>query len=373
MPYFNKKKKGKKKWIAGVKRIIRGQENRREHTCMTKGEALTWEAEMRSLSDEEFLGQKINTEYCLLNLSNDYLDFAMKFVPEVQKEKKRVFQLFFQSVDPLMTVQRFSDRPKLSLDFTAKCFNDLGGNVTNNKVVKNMKSSWNWGKKFIPGFPNINPFDLIEKYPETRKPRYVPSLEDFYTMLEGDYNDPPSEQDKLMLLTYLYTGARRSEVFRLRISSDVDFATGTIRLTHRKSGGRGWEQAALPMLDDLYDLLLAHVQTCKTDYLFTDPETNKPYTSRQHAMKKWCTRAGVKPFGWHSIRHLTATVLAQKNVPMEQIQQTLRHHNLSTTEKYIGRYGVLKEHLAVLSNPKVRQEVRQRNINNNTTLKVVTK
>jgi hypothetical protein len=340
---------------------------------VTEREAKAWEAKQWDLTDEEFLGLKIGTEYCLLDLSNDYLDYAMKFVPSVQKEKKRVFRLLFQSVDPLMTAHRFADRPKLALDFSNMCYQGLGGNVVNNKIIKNLKTAWNWGKQYIQGFPNVSPFDLIERYPETRHPRYVPSLEDFYTVLDGDYNDPPSEQDKLMLLTYLYTGARRGEVFRLMISTDIDFATAMIRLTHRKSGGRGWEQGLLPMPDDLYDLLLAHVQTCKTDYLFVDPETNKPYTSRQHAMKKWCKRAGVRPFGWHSIRHLTATVLAQKNVPMEQIQQILRHHNLSTTEKYIGRSGVLKKHLTVLTNPNVRQGVRQEVVSNNATLKVVTK
>lgn len=373
MPYLSKKKKGKKKWIAGIKRTVEGRIIRREHLCVTEREAKAWEAKQWDLSDEEFLGLKTGTEYCLLDLSNDYLDFAQKFVPEVQREKKRVVQLFFQVVDPYMSVHKFSERRKLVLDFSNMCYQGLGGNVVNNKIIKNLKTVWNWGKKFNQGFPNVNPFDLIEKYPESRHPRYVPSLDDFYTVHEGNYDDPPSDQDKLMLMTFLYTGARRGEVFRLKVSSDIDFATGTIRLTHRKSGGRGWEQGLQPMTDELYGLLFSHVQTCKTDYLFVDPETSKPYTSRQHAMKKWCNRAGVKPFGWHSIRHLTATVLAQKNVPMEQIQQILRHHNLSTTEKYIGRSGVLKKHLTVLSNPKVRQEVRHRDVGSETNLKVVTK
>jgi integrase len=375
MPYFSKKKKGRQKWVACIRRTVEGRVYRREHLCMTEREAKAWESTEWNLSDEEFLAvvQKTNTEYCLLDLCNDYLDFSKKYVPEVQKEKKRVFQRLFDCVDPYMSVRRFADRPKLVLDFSNTCYQELGGNVVNNSIVKNLKAAWNWGKKFIPRFPNVSPFDLIDKYPETRKPRYVPPIEDFWTVYEGKYPDPPTDQDKLMLLTYLYTGARRSEVFRLRISSDIDFAASTIRLIHRKNAGRGWEEAVMPMLDDLYELLLAHVQTCKTDFLFVHPETSEPFKARSHIMERWCKRAGVRPFGWHAIRHLTATVMAQKDVPMEQIKQILRHKNQSTTEKYIGRLGIVKRHLEVLSNPNRRLNGRQTKSNKQNNLKVVPK
>ena len=90
-------------------------------------------------------------------------------------------------------------------------------------------------------------------------------------------------------------------------------------------------------------------------------------------MERWCRRAGVRHFGWHTIRHLTATFMAQKDVPMEQIKQILRHKNQSTTERYIGRLGIVKRHLKVLSNPNVRQQVRQDKKNNQNNLKVVPK
>jgi len=75
----------------------------------------------------------------------------------------------------------------------------------------------------------------------------------------------------------------------------------------------------------------------------------------------------------HAIRHLTATVMAQKDVPMEQIKQILRHKNQSTTEKYIGRLGIVKRHLEVLSNPDVRQKVRHAKTNKQKILNVVDK
>jgi integrase len=71
-------------------------------------------------------------------------------------------------------------------------------------------------------------------------------------------------------------------------------------------------------------------------------------------MKQNCKKAGVKYFGVHAIRHLTASILAQANIPMIQIQTILRHMSLATTERYIKRLGDLKPALRVLSREKSR-------------------
>lgn len=60
-----------------------------------------------------------------------------------------------------------------------------------------------------------------------------------------------------------------------------------------------------------------------------------PYQYRQHWMKKLCKRAGVEPFGFHGIRHLFASILASKNVPLVEIQKMLRHGSIQTTARYI--------------------------------------
>lgn len=54
-------------------------------------------------------------------------------------------------------------------------------------------------------------------------------------------------------------------------------------------------------------------------------------------------------FGCHAIRHLTASILAQADVPMVVIQGILRHKKLSTTERYVRRMETVRPYLEVLS------------------------
>ena len=60
-----------------------------------------------------------------------------------------------------------------------------------------------------------------------------------------------------------------------------------------------------------------------------------PYQYRQHWLKRLCLKAGVEKFGIHGIRHLFASILAAKNVPLVEIQGMLRHESILTTSKYI--------------------------------------
>lgn len=50
-----------------------------------------------------------------------------------------------------------------------------------------------------------------------------------------------------------------------------------------------------------------HVFTCPVP-----PYIGQPYKTAAHVMERLCQRAGVKRFGFHAIRHLAATILAQE-------------------------------------------------------------
>jgi integrase len=83
-----------------------------------------------------------------------------------------------------------------------------------------------------------------------------------------------------------------------------------------------------------------HVFLCLDKFSFCGEYYGKPFKHRQHSMKKLCNRAKVKPFGFHAIRHLTASILYKKGNPVSAIQAILRHKSPNTTTRYLRTIGL---------------------------------
>jgi len=154
-----------------------------------------------------------------------------------------------------------------------------------------------------------------------------------------------------LALFFWVQAARRNEVLFLK-KTDLHFDAQEISLWTRKRVG-GLEEDRLPMTVELYNALLQQVQTNDSEYVFIDPTTDEPYKKRQHWLENCCKRAGVKRFGFHAIRRLTASILAKNNVPLPVIQAILRHHKISTTDRYIKNLENIRPHLKVLSGSKL--------------------
>lgn len=273
--------------------------------------------------------------FSLGRLANEYLDYSkIKHSEKTYKEKRDLFKRVFQTISPSLTYKALSgDMVRLYLQEQAIKRSGYGAN----KDRKNLLAWIAWIARY-KGQDGIQGLQSIERFPEIRQGRYIPPEEDFWKVYETAQG-----QDKTMLLTYLHLAARRGELFRLR-REDIDWGGRRIRLWTRKRKNGAMEADFLPMTDQLFDILAIHRDFVAGEWVFPAPGGG-PYRVRQHVMRKLCRRARVRPFGWHAIRHLTATLLAQADVPMVKISQILRHKNLRTTEVYLGRLGDLKESL----------------------------
>ena len=318
------------KWRA--KRMIHGKVKTK--SFQTKQEAKKWEAEQ----DAETWQEESSTirMVSFLDFNNAYLDMVKeRFAHKTASEKKLAFKYLFKVIDPGMLPQEMT--PAMALEVMRFIARASSGNAAN-KARKNLVAAWEWGRRYY-GLPAVNPFREVEKFPADKKPRYVPPEDDFWKAYAA-----AAPHDQVFLLFMLHTGARRAEVFRLRWD-DIDFAGNKIRLGTRKTAHGGMEYAWVPMTTELHNALAGHRLTSRSVFVFTDPDTGEQYTARQHYMERLCKRAKVKPFGFHAIRHLSATILAYEGLDIPTVQAVLRHKNPNTTARYIKDLGVQPEKL----------------------------
>ncbi len=342
MPY-KRMKKNKVEWVADVMR----QGKRYFKIFETRAKALDWESATRNAPEEELTTP--TASLTLIEWATKYLEYAeVRFVKKTFKEKKAMFKTFFKTVDSSMPVENL--RPFQVLNYLRAQAKKRSGYAAN-KERKNLMAGWNWGIKYL-NLPAPNPC-MAERFPEERKTRYIPPESDFWKV----YNKTEG-QDKVMLLSYLHLAARKMELHRLRWE-DVDLAGQKVRIGTRKRLGGSLEYDWLPMTDELFNAMVLHRQSAKTELVFPNPERKKavPFLVRQHFMKRLCEDAGVKPFGLHAIMQLTASILAQENVPMITIQRILRHKQLTTTERYIRGLEPVRPALELLSNRNSRPKV----------------
>jgi integrase len=332
MAYKNyNRNKDKFPWTG--QRIVNGKRQRK--SFLTKKDALLWES-------ERIPDQSRTHSTCLLEWATEYLKFAeQNYTEKTFDEKRRAFRLFFstpginpKSLSSLLTA--YQAQKALQLQALNR-----SGNAAN-KDRKNLSAAWSWGVKFMQ-LPELNPFSKVEKFASERHERHVPTMDDFLKV----FNSLENDQDRLMLYCYLQTGARRDELFRL-VWSDVDFFRKRIRLSWRKNKIGEWRSQWISVKDDLIQWLMRHQknQSNLDEPVFLSQQS-LAYQYRQHWLKRICRRVGVKPFGFHGIRHLFASTLASQNVPLVEIQYMLRHTSLATTQRYIHR--LKKENREVLA------------------------
>lgn len=340
MPYPNKTRtKDKYPWIGQVR--VNGVRTRKLFT--NKRTAKQWEEEEKG---RLLAGPQVQTRsISLIEWATKYLEFSQqKFVKETFEEKRFAFKLLFQDVDPGTLVEEF--KPIMALNHLSEQDKNRSGNGAN-KSRKNLRAAWQWGIRYLD-MPNANPFGMVFKFAEDRHERRVPTLEEFWAV----FNATNDQQDKLMLLMYLQTGARRDELFRLTWR-DVDFAGKRVRLFWRKNAAGQWESAWLPIKDELVAMLRDHQKvTGLLRLVFLNMWENKdrqkwvPFEYRNKWLPTLCRRAKVEPFGLHGVRHLTASLLAAAGLPLVEIQHMLRHKSISTTQRYI--HSLSKENRGVL-------------------------
>lgn len=247
-----------------------------------------------------------------------------KFVQKTILGKERAFRFLLVFFGAKFDIRKITC--KLALNHLSdQAMRRTGAAV--NADRKDLKAGWSFGFKYM-GFPEKNPFN-VDKFPQVKKKRYVPSQKDMLAVLEA-----AEPQDHAMLMTMLHTAGRRGEILGLKWS-DVDFKSKKITLWTRKRAYGHMEPDDLPMTDVLFRCLTKHSKSCHdSEYVFSR-KNGERFLNKTHTIEELCKKAGVKRFTYHSIRHLSASMLAESGIPLVLIQQILRHKSITTTSQYI--------------------------------------
>ena len=199
-----------------------------------------------------------------------------------------------------------------------------------------------WGKKqeLLPRHLR-NPFAAIQKKCHEKNRRELPQIEHVvkvYAVATPDQKD--------LLICYLITGARKSEILKWEWS-DIDFKNSTYALHTRKSGTGELKTTYHEIPDRLYELLARRFEKRHPTlpYVFWHRFWDRRikdwredrYLSLNKFTKRLCKKAGVPPFRLHQLRHLASAILKERgNMGLAKLQRFLRHDKQKTTEIYAG-------------------------------------
>lgn len=195
-------------------------------------------------------------------------------------------------------------------------------------------------QQLVP-YGTMNVFQGVNRKSHGRKKRVPAPVDDVQKVLSV-----ADDNQRGLLMVYLLTGARKSEVLNMTWS-DIDFENRTFLLHTKKSGTGLVKTTKHTMSDELFNLFQQKLKTkhATLPYVFwhkyysqkLGKEVEEKFTSINHMAKHLCLKAGVNHFTLHQLRHLAATILKEYGeMSISQLQSFLRHDNQKTTEIYSG-------------------------------------
>lgn len=142
-------------------------------------------------------------------------------------------------------------------------------------------------------------------------------------------------RDHAVMITLLRLGLRAGEVTRLTLD-DLDWRAGEIVVR-----GKGDRQDRLPLPSDVGESIAGYLQRGRPQSrrreLFLSARAPIGAVGRggiSGIVRRACGRAGIPRIGAHRLRHTVACEMVAVGVPLPEIGQVLRHHNLQTTAHY---------------------------------------
>jgi site-specific recombinase XerD len=152
------------------------------------------------------------------------------------------------------------------------------------------------------------------------------------------YEAEENSRDYAILMTFLKTGIRESELAALGIE-DIDFLHNELRVRE----GKGKKERSIPLMPELKRALQRYLGDRDQQDNIVDEETfflarngtSLNPSSIRKLVTKYYKKAGVRKSGVHTLRHTFSAHNVNNGMSIADLQKVLGHKKKETTLKYI--------------------------------------
>jgi integrase/recombinase XerC len=193
------------------------------------------------------------------------------------------------------------------------------------------------------GLVVANPCDAIERPRATQSVARGYSADEVRRLLAVVPDTVAGRRDRALLLTFILTGRRRSEVIGLT-AGDISAEGETVFYSYRGKGGkRGRRELPRPAYEalcaTLADAGLSLSSTDKGASLWQAGAGSRGVTGSAFycRFRRYLAAAGLAPTGVHVLRHSAARLRRLAGESVEDVSAFLDHSSLAVTTVYLRR------------------------------------
>jgi excisionase family DNA binding protein len=329
--YLRKTKKGKDRWCIDFKDSEGKRKREVIKDAQGRGEALlALQAKVAQIFNGKFNPKRKSEPLKFNVLADIYLEDYAK----VKKRSWRTDKAYIEkSMKPAFKDKLITEITPLDIEkFIKRRLDEKVSKTTVNRGLQILKRMFNlaidWGYIFE------NPSRKVKLFSEkdNLKERIL-SHEEEARLLETS-----PEHLRPIIIVALNSGMRRGEILGLRWTH-LDFEKRTLKVERSKSG----RPRFIDMNHTLFELLRElRMKNPGSDYIFSNPQTGKPFVEIGKAFRTACRRSGVKGMRFHDLRHTFASRLIEAGTDIITVRDLLGHSSVKLTERYTHSKNELK-------------------------------
>ena len=186
------------------------------------------------------------------------------------------------------------------------------------------------------GLVTSNPCDALQRPRTTPSPARGLSADEVRRLLAVVPDTVRGRRDRALLLTFILTGRRRSEVLNLT-AGDIIVGDDLVMYQYRGKGGKtGRRELPRPA----YDAILAMLADSGKALATMAPDESLWRISGgtfYGRFRRYLRAAGLAPTGLHVLRHSAAKLRRDAGESVEAVSSFLDHSSLAVTTTYLRR------------------------------------